>query len=230
MVVRPTRKILLSAALLLGAAMPLQAEVVLSLPRIETTAGTRLTVPLTLSGEAVPGILSLSIRISYDHSWLKLIEVQPGALTDAAGFMAQSNVLAGDNPFESLLAISLAGTELLGGPGEVANLVFEVASSAPSGAGTTLRFADGVTANRGRPVLSTQPGAIEIKILPEILARPGDIDGNRTVNLDDFFVFADRFGSRRGEAQFAAQCDLNRSGKIDYEDFFILADLFGKKY
>lgn len=91
--VRPLRNILLSAALALGAALPARAEVVLSLPRIETTAGSRLTVPLTLTGEAVPGILSLSIRILYDHSWLTLIEIQPGALTNAAGFMAQSNMI-----------------------------------------------------------------------------------------------------------------------------------------
>lgn len=227
--VKPVQNILLSAALLLGA-MPLHAEVVLSLPHIEATAGSQLTVPLTLSGEAVPGILSLSIRIRYDHSWLKLVEVRQGALTDAAGFMAQFNVLPGDTPSESLLAISLAGTEPLAGSGELVNLIFEVSPNAPSGAGASLRFTDQVIANRGRPVLSTQPGTIEIKILPEVLAKPGDIDGNRAVNLDDFFIFADHFGKRRGEAQFAAQCDLDRNDKIDLEDFFILADLFGKKY
>lgn len=222
--------LILVIAALLVAAVPLPAEVVLSLPRIETTAGSRLTVPLTLSGEAVPGILSLRIRILYDHSWLKLVEVRQGALTEAAGFMAQSNVLPGGSASESLLAISLAGTEPLTGPGELVDLVFEVAPTAPSGAGAYLRFADDNLANRGRPTLSTQPGAIEIKIIPELLANPGDIDGSRIVNLDDFFIFADRFGKRRGEAQFAAQCDLNGNGKIDYEDFFILADLFGKKY
>lgn len=228
--VRPAQGILLSAALLLGAAMPLQAEVVLSLPRIETTAGSVLTVPLTLSGEAVPGILSLSIRILYDNSWLKLVEVRQGALVAAAGFMVQSNVLPGNSASESLLAISLAGTEPLTGPGELVNLVFEIAPTAPSGEGTYLRFTDDNLANRGRPTLSTQSGAIDIKIIPALLNKPGDIDGNQIVNLDDFFIFVDHFGKRRGETQFATPCDLNRNGKIDYEDFFIFVDLFGKKY
>lgn len=219
---------LITATLL--AAMPLKAEVVLSLPHLEATAGSQLTVPLILSGEAVPGILSLRLRILYENAWLKFIEVRQGVLTEAAGFMAQSNVLPGGSASESLLAISLAGTDPLTGPGELVDLVFEVAPTAPSGAGAYLRFTDDNLANRGRPTLSTQPGAIEIKIIPELLANPGDIDGSRIVNLDDFFIFADHFGKRRGEAQFAAQCDLNGDGKIDYEDFFVLADLFGKKY
>lgn len=227
--IRPAQDILLSAALLLGAAMPLQAEVVLSLPRIETTADRKLMVPLTLSGEVVPGILSLSIRILYDNSWLKFLEVRQGDLLETAGFMAQANVLAGSSASESLLAISLAGTQPLTSPGELVNLVFEVAPTAPSGASAYLRFTDEVLANRGQPTLSTQSGAIGIKIIPaELPNRPGDIDGNQMVNLDDFFIFADHFGKRRGETLFATPCDMNRNGEIDFDDFFILVDQFGK--
>lgn len=50
---------------------------------------------------------------------------------------------------------------------------------------------------------------------------PGDIDGNGTVNLDDFAILALNFGS--GPGATLAQGDLNEDGFVNLDDFAILA-------
>ena len=58
----------------------------------------------------------------------------------------------------------------------------------------------------------------------EILASeiPGDFDGDGQVRFNDFFLFADGFGTTD------PKYDLNDSGLVDFDDFFIFADNFGK--
>lgn len=49
-----------------------------------------------------------------------------------------------------------------------------------------------------------------------------DFDGDQLVDFDDFFTFADAFGSSN------SFFDFNSSGLVDFDDFFIFADSFGK--
>ena len=58
---------------------------------------------------------------------------------------------------------------------------------------------------------------------------PGDFDGDGDVDFDDFFLFADRFGTVRGDEDYDGLYDLNSSGIVDFDDFFIFADNFGKE-
>ncbi len=55
-----------------------------------------------------------------------------------------------------------------------------------------------------------------------------DFDGNGKVDFDDFFLFADAFGKKQGEAGFEAKFDLNKNGAVDLDDFFLFAEDFGK--
>lgn len=57
----------------------------------------------------------------------------------------------------------------------------------------------------------------------------GDFDGDGVVGLDDFFIFAECFGFKRGSAGYKADCDLDKNGEIGFLDFFIFTDYFGKK-
>jgi hypothetical protein len=59
-------------------------------------------------------------------------------------------------------------------------------------------------------------------------AAAADFDGDGVVGFEDFFAFADVFGTSRGEARFNAKFDLNGNGSVDFDDFFIFADAFGK--
>ena len=51
---------------------------------------------------------------------------------------------------------------------------------------------------------------------PEQETNP-DFNGDGRVDYDDFFLFADRFGS-----------NINNDGRVDYDDFFLFADGFGE--
>lgn len=52
------------------------------------------------------------------------------------------------------------------------------------------------------------------------LDLPGDFDGSAGVNLDDFFLCVDAFGTQ--DARF----DLNGDGSVNFPDFFLFADFF----
>jgi len=58
-------------------------------------------------------------------------------------------------------------------------------------------------------------------------ALPGDFDGTGTVDFDDFFLFADAFGTTRSSSTWSAMYDLDNSGAVDFDDFFLFADAFG---
>jgi chitodextrinase len=63
------------------------------------------------------------------------------------------------------------------------------------------------------------------QFLAQDVTLVGDFNDDLTVNLDDFFLFADKFGqAATGEA---AKFDLAPDGTIDLDDFFLFADKFG---
>jgi hypothetical protein len=59
-------------------------------------------------------------------------------------------------------------------------------------------------------------------------AKSPDFNGSGTVDFDDFFLFADAFGTRQGEARFNEKYDLSNNGTVDFDDFFLFARDFGK--
>ena len=56
----------------------------------------------------------------------------------------------------------------------------------------------------------------------------GDLDLDTDVDLDDFFLLADSFGSQLGEPKFDRRIDLVENDVIDLEDFFVLTDKYGQ--
>ena len=56
-----------------------------------------------------------------------------------------------------------------------------------------------------------------------------DFDGNGTVDIPDFLIFVDLFGSKEGEERYDAQYDLDGDGEIGIGDFLIFIDSFGKE-
>jgi PKD repeat protein len=58
--------------------------------------------------------------------------------------------------------------------------------------------------------------------------REGDVDNNDTVNIIDFGLLADAFGSVSGAANWDDRCDFNRDGVVNIMDFGLLSDNFGQ--
>jgi len=57
----------------------------------------------------------------------------------------------------------------------------------------------------------------------------GLFGADATVGFDDFFIFAENFGSKAGDATFERAFDLHPNNRIDFNDFFVFADNFGKR-
>ncbi len=55
-----------------------------------------------------------------------------------------------------------------------------------------------------------------------------DFDGDGTVGISDFLLFATRFGLSRGDARYDARFDLDGDGTIGIGDFLLFVDAFGK--
>ena len=55
-----------------------------------------------------------------------------------------------------------------------------------------------------------------------------DFDGDGTVGISDFLLFATRFGLSRGDAGYDARFDLDGDGTIGIGDFLLFVDAFGK--
>jgi len=56
----------------------------------------------------------------------------------------------------------------------------------------------------------------------------GDHNRDGIVGFDDFFLFADHFGTRSADPEWTPEYDYTENGVVDFDDFFIFADSFGK--
>ena len=63
---------------------------------------------------------------------------------------------------------------------------------------------------------------------PNANASP-DFDEDGVVDIPDFLIFVDRFGSSRGDETFEAKYDLDGNGVVGIPDFLIFMDNFGKE-
>ena len=56
-----------------------------------------------------------------------------------------------------------------------------------------------------------------------------DFDKNGIVDIPDYLLFVDVFGSKEGQEGYDAKYDLDKNGEIGIPDFLIFADNFGKE-
>ena len=65
-------------------------------------------------------------------------------------------------------------------------------------------------------------------VLQAVASLSPDFDGSGTVDIPDFLLFVDAFGSKEGQAQYGSRYDLDGDGEIGVGDFLIFIDSFGK--
>lgn len=61
-----------------------------------------------------------------------------------------------------------------------------------------------------------------------VVTIPGDIDGDRDLDYDDFILLAGAYGSSSGQPAYKPETDIDCDGDVDYDDFTILAGNYGK--
>lgn len=70
--------------------------------------------------------------------------------------------------------------------------------------------------------------AISVNANGDDSASIPDFDGDGTIGFGDFVIFADAYGSHRGDEEYEATYDLNDDGEIGFADLLIFAEDFGK--
>ncbi len=172
-------------------------------------------VTLQLNIMDAPEITGWSATIEFDPSQVQIVNGSFSASGFIPGLLALSS--GSENSFEvggTVLGsnASNAGDGTLGGfsvelladfSEETAVRIVEV----------QLRLADGGS--------QTLEAYAELVIVSDKVLL-GDFDGDNEVEYDDFFIFADLFGSADPDA------DFDGDGTVGYADFFFFADQFGK--
>jgi hypothetical protein len=63
-----------------------------------------------------------------------------------------------------------------------------------------------------------------------LVTIPGDVNGDRKVNLKDIFAIAMAYGSTTGSARYKPNLDVNGDGRIDRKDLLTAFRNFGKQW
>jgi len=63
-----------------------------------------------------------------------------------------------------------------------------------------------------------------------LVTIPGDVDGDRDVDIFDIVVMAGVYGSERGDPEYVPNCDINGNGDIDIFDIVIAAGNYGESW
>ena len=80
----------------------------------------------------------------------------------------------------------------------------------------------------GGPLTVADVGVDAVVAGVPVESPTADFDGDGTVGISDFLLFATRFGLRQGDAGYDARFDLDGDGTIGISDFLIFVDAFGK--
>ena len=68
-----------------------------------------------------------------------------------------------------------------------------------------------------------------LSIFSQVAAMPSpDFDGSGVVDIADFLLFIDAYGSLKGQEKYEAKYDLDGNGEIGFSDFLIFVENFGK--
>lgn len=182
-------------------------------------------------GNAVPGkVYTFQLNVADApeiQGWSATIEYDPTQVRYVKDSFQGSRFIPGLVTLvdENAGGISIGGTVLgsdarKSGDGALGTLSFEVQEGFRDSTYLVIREVsfhrtDGVDDKRAVWSVAT--------ITWEPVAGPlrGDFDGDDAVSFDDFFLFADGFGSAD------PLLDLNGSGTVDFDDFFLFADNFG---
>ena len=123
-----------------------------------------------------------------------------------------------DLPILTGLFLPAATVPMTGYLGQIDLKVIGVLSDADK-----LRVTSAFLAVAGEALQSVDVSNAELSFAP---ICPGDFDDNGMVNMADFLLFGDVFGTRSSDAAYNALMDMDSSGGIDVADFLLFVDVF----
>jgi len=169
---------------------------------------------------------ALGFSLVYDPQVLQFKEAHLGGGASGATLNPNLNQSASGR-----LGIGLAlpaGQKFAAGTRTIVVVSFTVPAEGPT-VTTTVSFGDQPIFREIVDVLATSLNTSYINASVKImLLKVGDFNGDGEINFDDFFLFANRFGTKRGDTRFDSKYDLNSDGEVNFDDFFLFAAAFGK--
>ena len=128
-------------------------------------------------------------------------------------------------------ATTQAGASGVSDAGLLGIATFQVSSSVvPTGQSSSIELAQALLKSSDQSAPDTIANAAQAEITLRS-ALQGDFNLDGIVNFDDFFLFADHFGTTPASTNWDPVYDLNQLGsstsRIDFDDFFLFADGFG---
>jgi hypothetical protein len=174
------------------------------------SAGKSFTVEIY--GEGLAGMSGYSALLSYDSTALRY-----DGFTNGSAIPGLTGL-----DIEGSGSVEIGGASVLGSAGVAEAGLSKVRFTVLSGfkGSTSISLdASSLGGPAGQTILTPMSS---ILVTGTFVAKPGDFDGNGSVDFTDFIQFAQAFGSSN------ALYDLNSNGSVDFGDFVIFAQNFGK--
>ena len=196
-----------------------------NLRELEPAPGQEIT--LAIYAEKALDLIGYEARLVYD----------PTAL-DFTGFAAESESEANLLDQEGVIPVALSADTLLqvrvtapqgatGASGDgLLGLISLTLNSSFTGEQTEIRLSQALLSSVGVQAPDTLHPDIVVVLRPQLLV--GDFNRDRVVDFDDFFLFADHFGTTPDSPNWDPLYSLDGDDDVDFDDFFIFADHFGK--
>ena len=193
----------------------------------EVAPGRQFT--LALYAEETVDLVSADAMLSFDPAALSFDALTIRGENEANLLDGESgDALGTAQPADSLLQVTIsasADAQGTSGAGLLALLSFTTAADFAAREPTAVRLRQVQLRSFGVEQTDIFTSELEVTLAPKRL--PADFNGDDRVDFEDFFLFADHFGSDPESPNWDPLYDLDANGVVDFEDFFSFADSFG---
>lgn len=191
---------------------------------LQTKASPGDLVTVDLYAEQALGLISYTLILSHDAALSAFEAFDPkgpedSSLLGSGNSLVQSVNYPGDGQVQ-IEVVAQPDPVAITGSGILGRVSFAVDSSLTQSHQLAIRLVRVEALSSGQSLPDTVATGIDlvVAIAPRLI---GDFDFSGLVDFDDFFLFADHFGTTD------PFYDLDASGLVGYDDFFIFADHFG---
>ncbi len=179
--------------------------------------GAGSTITVEIYGFDIRDAVGFGARLIFDTQKLmyenfEISSIFPNANTPGAIF--------GTNP----TYVEVSGASLGGKAAVDKGLLGKVTFRAKTGFSDTQIELRMVQIRRNGEFETALPGLV----LDLVVNASPDFDKDGMVGFRDFLLFAERYGTSRGEAMFSGKFDLDGNGTVGFSDFVVLAGKYGQ--
>lgn len=168
-------------------------------------------------------ISSLNFNVAYNPDEVKILQVWPGRFLQSDGSPVESDVYLDDINGKIKVISKRANQTGISGHG----IILKFLAIFPNPSAPTIKFDDLSPYDpRGRLIPHMGfPLELEVTDVEPLL---GDLNFDGIVDMEDYFIFAQSYGTKRDELHYNPLADFNSDGIIDFEDLKVLLNNLGK--